>query len=61
MPSCYVEEDNLYRIIRGLRVDFITIDEQGTRLFGLADSVTGLFGLGRSGLEKFRSGYEILQ
>jgi len=43
----------------------------GTRLFGLADSVwavsvwavsvTGLFGHGRSGLETFRSGYEILQ
>jgi len=29
--------------------------------FSLVDSVAGLFGLGRFGLDKFRSDYEILQ
>ena len=33
----------------------------GTGLFVLVVSVTGLFGLGRFGLETFRSDYEILQ
>jgi len=33
----------------------------GLAFSGLADSVTGLFSLGRFGLETFRSDYEILQ
>jgi len=54
-------EFNLLLIVHNSHFYIKATPQPGTWLFGLADSVTGRFRLGRFGLDAFRISYEILQ